>query len=99
MNAFWGSGRLERFLITASSQTVNDAAQRIGAHADSLSISIRGLGEVVGGPLLVRAPPSAPLRLTPLGRKLSRQANLHADDLKRWGLSIPVAEAEAAPQN
>ncbi len=35
----------------------------------------------LGGPLLLGSPPSAPLRLTPLGQKLRRQAELHVDDL------------------
>jgi hypothetical protein len=81
IKSFWGPSRLERFLTTVSCRTIAEAAQRMGTDAHTLLRSIRGLGDATGGPLLIDAPPRAQLRLTPLGRKLRRQAELHVDDL------------------
>jgi len=66
----------ERFLIVATSRTVQEAALQIGVATASLQIQVQNLAGRAGGPLLIPAKRGTPLRLTELGARLADEVRL-----------------------
>ena len=59
--------------------TLNDASDGLSIHRSSLLRTIRNVEAAVSEPLLAEHRRTAPLRLTPIGHRLLRQAKQHRD--------------------
>lgn len=74
ISRFRGTEGLARFEVAARSRTIAKAAIALGTEPHTLDRSLRLIEASCGGPLLERTGVLARHRLTPLGRKLLRQA-------------------------
>jgi hypothetical protein len=72
-----GDKILARFIAATAFPTRKEAAIAFGIHPDTLLYTIRNIEASVGAPVLVDHHLSAPLRLTPIGHRLMRQADKH----------------------
>jgi len=75
--AHWGHKMLATFAAATTLPTLNDAAQAAGVHTTSLQRTISNLERAIGEPVLDDHRASAPIRLTPIGRRLLRQGRDH----------------------
>lgn len=75
--AHWGHKMLATFAAAATFPTLTDAAQSAGVHCTSLQRTIRNIETAIGEPVLDEHRASAPIRLTPIGRRLLRQGRDH----------------------
>jgi DNA-binding transcriptional LysR family regulator len=80
LKGYWGKNRLRRFECVARATTLAEAALELGMDPRGLECVIGGLEDEVGGALLERTRPELPHRITPLGRRLLRQARKYARD-------------------
>lgn len=71
--AHWGHKMLVAFATAAGFPTINSAAQAAGVHTTSLQRTIRNLENAIGEALLHDHRAAAPLRPTPIARRLLRQ--------------------------
>ena len=85
--------RVERFHQIAAFRSLNEAAQSIGLHQSAISTQLKKLETAAGGRILERGDRQhAPLKVTPLGRKLLKQAE------QELGLpQHPIVRAPLAP--
>lgn len=74
IHAHWGPKMLTRFVDATAHPTLRDAANALDIHPASLLHTIRHLEAAIGEPVLTNHSRPAPLRLTPIGRRLIAQA-------------------------
>lgn len=73
-----GLQRVQRFQNVAAGPSINQTAKRLGISQATLTQQIQRIEHAVGGPILNRnARNNQPHVLTPLGKRLLRQANVH----------------------
>ncbi len=77
--AHWGDKILATFTTATAFSTLSDAGHVLNIHRSSLLRTIRNVETAVGEPVLTDHRRSAPLRLTPVGRRLLRQAEKYRE--------------------
>ena len=70
---------IAKFVVAASCSSLRDAALALDVHPYGLQRTIRAFGRGIGEPVVTDDRVWAPLRLTPIGRRLLRQAEQHRD--------------------
>jgi hypothetical protein len=77
LNAHFADKKLATFLVVVAWPTINDGALKLGIQPGSLQRAIRNLERILGEPVLTDRRGAAPMHLTPIGRRLLRQARQH----------------------
>lgn len=80
------SHALHIFVVISESQSLTDAANRLGVTQSAVSQSLKGLEGLMGVELVVRR--TTPLRLTHAGLALKQQADVILGDLRRLTVTI-----------
>ena len=77
LGAHFGEKKLETFIAAVAWPTIADGAQELGMQPGSLQQALRKLEHVLGERVLTDRRRSAPLHLTPIGRRLLDQGRQH----------------------
>jgi len=86
--AHWGEKILATFTAAAAFSTLKDAGDTLNIHRSSLLRTIRNVEAAVGVPVLTDHSRTAPLHLTPTGRRLLRQAEQYREVVAPIELSL-----------